>query len=145
MEDRQSRADRWIEGSNTRIGTVEPEWWLRMMCGQLDERLQECGGRTVAAAGEPQFLPGLVRFPVEAMVKEVYAAQVGAGGLPISCVDRLWPFTRNAMAMAARVAVRMRKATRHVGIGRERLVGQKARLWFGLRHTSLAKSSCTIR
>ena len=37
MEDRQSRADRWIEGSNTRIGTVEPEWWLRMMCGQLAE------------------------------------------------------------------------------------------------------------
>src|SRR5438477_6204903 len=103
--------------------------------GQLDERLQECGGRTVAAAGEPQFLPGLVRFPVEAMVKEVYAAQVGAGGLPISCVDRLWPFTRNAMAMAARVAMRMRKATRHVGIRRERVGGQEARLRFGLRHT----------
>ncbi len=35
MEDRQARADRWIEGSSDRIGTVEPEWWLRMMCGQL--------------------------------------------------------------------------------------------------------------
>ncbi|MEA2669602.1 MAG: hypothetical protein QOJ33_2536 [Chloroflexota bacterium] len=35
MEDRQRRADRWIEGSSVGIGTVEPEWWLRMMCGQL--------------------------------------------------------------------------------------------------------------
>ena len=37
MEDRQARADRWVEGSGARIGTVEPEWWLRMMCGQLAE------------------------------------------------------------------------------------------------------------
>jgi hypothetical protein len=35
MEDRQARADRWSEGANLRIGTVEPEWWLRMVCGQL--------------------------------------------------------------------------------------------------------------
>ena len=35
MEDRQARADRWIEGAHARIGTVEPEWWLRMVCGQL--------------------------------------------------------------------------------------------------------------
>jgi len=35
VEDRQRRADRWIERSSVRIGTVEPEWWLRMMCGQL--------------------------------------------------------------------------------------------------------------
>ena len=35
MEDRQARADRWMEGSSIRTGTVEPEWWLRMMCGQL--------------------------------------------------------------------------------------------------------------
>jgi hypothetical protein len=35
MEDRQTRADRWSEGTHSRISTVEPEWWLRMMCGQL--------------------------------------------------------------------------------------------------------------
>jgi len=35
VEDRQRRADRWIERSSVRVGTVEPEWWLRMMCGQL--------------------------------------------------------------------------------------------------------------
>jgi hypothetical protein len=35
MEERQSRADRWSDGTQARMGTVEPEWWLRMMCGQL--------------------------------------------------------------------------------------------------------------
>jgi hypothetical protein len=35
MEDRQRRADRWSEGAHAPIGTVEPEWWLRMLCGQL--------------------------------------------------------------------------------------------------------------
>lgn len=37
MEDRQARADRWSQGAHARIGTVEPEWWLRMVCGQLAE------------------------------------------------------------------------------------------------------------
>jgi hypothetical protein len=37
VEDRQRRADRWLEGSSVRIAAVEPEWWLRMMCGQLAE------------------------------------------------------------------------------------------------------------
>ena len=35
MEERQARADRWSEGAQARMGTVEPEWWLRMLCGQL--------------------------------------------------------------------------------------------------------------
>jgi len=35
MDERQARADRWSEGSHARMCTVEPEWWLRMMCGQL--------------------------------------------------------------------------------------------------------------
>src|SRR5438128_8298527 len=82
--------------------------------GQLDERLQERRGWTVAAAGEPQFLPRLVRFPVEAMIKEVHAAQVGARGLPILGVERRRAFAPYAITVAARVAVRMGKATRHI-------------------------------
>ncbi len=35
MEERQALADGWIEGAHARIGSVEPEWWLRMVCGQL--------------------------------------------------------------------------------------------------------------
>jgi hypothetical protein len=35
MEERQARADRWSAGAHAEMGTVEPEWWLRMMCGQL--------------------------------------------------------------------------------------------------------------
>jgi hypothetical protein len=31
----QRHADEWVEGAHASIGTVEPEWWLRMMCGQL--------------------------------------------------------------------------------------------------------------
>jgi hypothetical protein len=37
MEQWRARADRWSEGSHALIGAVEPEWWLRMMCGQLAE------------------------------------------------------------------------------------------------------------
>jgi hypothetical protein len=37
MGERQSRADRWIDGAYPRAGTAEPEWWLRMQCGQLAE------------------------------------------------------------------------------------------------------------
>jgi len=33
----KEREDRWTEGARTPIGTVEPEWWLRMACGQLAE------------------------------------------------------------------------------------------------------------
>jgi hypothetical protein len=43
VEDRQARAQRWIEASNTRISTVEPEWWLRMMCGQLAQEVSVPG------------------------------------------------------------------------------------------------------
>ena len=35
MDERQTRADRWIELAHARLGTIEPEWWLRMRCGQL--------------------------------------------------------------------------------------------------------------
>jgi len=35
MERREARADRWSEGARARMLTVEPEWWLRMLCGQL--------------------------------------------------------------------------------------------------------------
>ena len=35
MEERQGRARRWNEGVQAAMSTVEPEWWLRMRCGQL--------------------------------------------------------------------------------------------------------------
>lgn len=35
MEEREARADRWSERAQARMLTTEPEWWLRMMCGQL--------------------------------------------------------------------------------------------------------------
>jgi hypothetical protein len=46
VEDRQARADRWIQGAHARIGIVEPEWWLRMVCGQLAEEnsATQCAG-----------------------------------------------------------------------------------------------------
>jgi hypothetical protein len=59
VEDRQARADRWIEGAHARIGTVEPEWWLRMVCGQLaheDSVALYAGRRRVVRRAEKQFL-----------------------------------------------------------------------------------------
>jgi hypothetical protein len=35
MEERQARADRWSQGAHARMLATEPEWWLRMMCGQV--------------------------------------------------------------------------------------------------------------
>jgi len=37
VEDR--RADEWVDRAHASIGTVEPEWWLRMMCGQLAQEV----------------------------------------------------------------------------------------------------------
>ena len=31
--------DAWVDGAHASIGTVEPEWWLRMMCGQLAQEV----------------------------------------------------------------------------------------------------------
>ena len=31
--------DEWVDGAHAGIGTVEPEWWLRMMCGQLAQEV----------------------------------------------------------------------------------------------------------
>jgi hypothetical protein len=59
VEDRQARADRWIEGAHARIGTVEPEWWLRMVCGQLaheDSVAPSAGMRRAVRRAEKRFL-----------------------------------------------------------------------------------------
>lgn len=59
MEERQARADRWSEGTHARMGTVEPEWWLRMMCGQLayeDSAAQYAGVRRALRRAEKHFL-----------------------------------------------------------------------------------------
>ena len=37
MEERQRRAERWIQRTQQQITSIEPEWWLRMECGQLAE------------------------------------------------------------------------------------------------------------
>ncbi len=58
MEERQVRADRWREGTHARMCTVEPEWWLRMMCGQLaheDSAAQYAGLRRVVRRAEKHF------------------------------------------------------------------------------------------
>lgn len=40
VEDRLARAQRWEEGVRAHLGTVEPEWWLRMICGQVVEEIE---------------------------------------------------------------------------------------------------------
>jgi hypothetical protein len=59
MEERHDRAERWSEGAHARMGTVEPEWWLRMMCGQLadeDSAAQYAGVRRALRRAEKHFL-----------------------------------------------------------------------------------------
>jgi hypothetical protein len=58
MEERQARADRWSQGAQARMGTVEPEWWLRMMCGQLayeESAVHYAGVRQVLRRAERAF------------------------------------------------------------------------------------------
>ena len=58
MDEREARADGWAEGAPARTGTVEPEWWLRMMCGQLadeDSAAQYTGIRRVLRRAERRF------------------------------------------------------------------------------------------
>jgi hypothetical protein len=37
MEERHRRADNWMQRAREQITSIEPEWWLRMECGQLAE------------------------------------------------------------------------------------------------------------
>lgn len=60
MEERQARADRWMEAVNARIGSIEPEWWVRMRCGQLAEERPAAhydGGQRAARRAEKHFWP----------------------------------------------------------------------------------------
>jgi hypothetical protein len=60
MEERQARADRWMEAVNARIGSIEPEWWVRMQCGQLAEErwaAHQSGMRPMARRAEKHFWP----------------------------------------------------------------------------------------
>jgi hypothetical protein len=36
-EERTERADRWLRVTTERLLGVEPDWWLRMACGQVAE------------------------------------------------------------------------------------------------------------
>ncbi len=64
MDERQARADRWSEGAHARMLTTEPEWWLRMMCGQLafeDSAAQYAGVRRVVRRAEKHFWSVVLR------------------------------------------------------------------------------------
>lgn len=37
MEERHRRAEGWMHRARLQITSIEPEWWLRMECGQLAE------------------------------------------------------------------------------------------------------------
>jgi hypothetical protein len=34
-EERTERADRWLRVATDRMLGIEPDWWLRMACGQV--------------------------------------------------------------------------------------------------------------
>jgi hypothetical protein len=36
-EERTERADRWLRVTTDRMLGIEPDWWLRMACGQVAE------------------------------------------------------------------------------------------------------------
>lgn len=58
MNEREARADRWVQGAHARIDTVEPEWWLRLLCGQLAEEAavaDDTGVRGVVRHAQKQF------------------------------------------------------------------------------------------
>jgi hypothetical protein len=57
MDEREARADRWAGAAHAGIGTVEPEWWLRLVCGQLAEEpavADHTGVRGVVRRAEKQ-------------------------------------------------------------------------------------------
>jgi hypothetical protein len=47
LDDRAARADRWLDSAGGQMGTVEPEWWLRMNCGQLAEEISPDQGSLI--------------------------------------------------------------------------------------------------
>jgi len=36
-EERAERAERWLRVTTDRMLGIEPDWWLRMACGQVAE------------------------------------------------------------------------------------------------------------
>ena len=36
-EERTERADRWLRVTTDRMLGIEPDWWLRLACGQVAE------------------------------------------------------------------------------------------------------------
>jgi len=41
-EERTERADRWLQVATDRMLGIEPDWWLRMACGQVAEVSESC-------------------------------------------------------------------------------------------------------
>jgi hypothetical protein len=48
-EERTERADRWLRVTTDRMLGVEPDWWLRMACGQVAEVSESRAGLGVIA------------------------------------------------------------------------------------------------
>src|SRR5690349_8714172 len=74
MEERQARAERWMAALNARIGSTEPEWWVRMQCGQVAEERSAAHGNGVRRAArrtEKHFWPFVRARPGSAGVEWV--------------------------------------------------------------------------
>ncbi len=71
MDQRQVRAQRWMAKARGFADSVEPEWWLRLNCGQLVEEVaagEHPGGRHGASRSERPFFPFGRRRPRSAGV-----------------------------------------------------------------------------
>jgi|GEM_PF-5100601 len=83
MDEREARADRWVKGAHARIGTVEPEWWLRMVCGQLAQEAavaHDTGVRRVVRRAENQLR---VRFRARSVTVGIgWLAELSRRDLP---------------------------------------------------------------
>ncbi len=87
--------------------------------GEANKALEESGPRATAAARAPQPFPGLMSFPVEAVVEEIDAVQIVRAGAPILKVRRRRVLVYRTVAMSIGIACRMRRAAGHVTVGRK--------------------------
>src|SRR5687767_12760251 len=93
-------------------------------CRQLDQPLEIVRCCPSTATGVPDLLPDFMGFPVVAVVEKLNAPQVCLVAIRIvrrQRLARLWSLTK---AMPRRVAQRMRKLTRDIGVGWKWPVGK---------------------
>src|SRR5258706_12579301 len=90
--------------------------------GQADQRAEEVGLDSGPAAGVPQGFPGLLRFPVVAMIEQVDPVQIRPAFVPPAGLRRRQSFSDGQSTVARAIARWMRKLPRHIGIRWEPLV-----------------------